>query len=291
MKRNRLGDLLVMKGIITKEQLGAALAAQEETRQQLGQIFVEQGVITRRQLQFLLGRQFILRSLTTLLLFSASINLFSSKKVRADGLQVTPISATQEFTKVTQYPSLLGSSEKRDRNLKAFTKWTQMFSRFERELKNPANATLMRGWETQIHQFRGQSMKQMADSVNRLMNEKRYILDSNNWGKSDYWATPIEFLQRGGDCEDFAIAKYAALRSLGIPEERMRVAIVQDTVKNIPHAVLVVYTDEGTYLLDNQNKQLVSGEGKGRYKPIFSINRQAWWLHQTPNTTVVASAD
>ena len=68
-------------------------------------------------------------------------------------------------------------------------------------------------------------------------------------------------------------------------------AIVQDTVKNIPHAVLVAYTDEGAYILDNQIKSLVDAERKGRYKPIFSINRQAWWLHKTPNRTVVASAE
>ena len=131
----------------------------------------------------------------------------------------------------------------------------------------------------------------MVQGVNRLVNENRYIVDKRNWGKSDYWATPVEFLKRGGDCEDFAIAKYTALRSLGFPEERLRVAIVQDTVKNIPHAVLVAYTDEGAFILDNQIKSLVDAERKGRYKPIFSINRQAWWLLKTPNRTIVASAE
>jgi predicted transglutaminase-like cysteine proteinase len=138
--------------------------------------------------------------------------------------------------------------------------------------------------------MKGRSMKSMAEGVNRLVNQKKYIIDKRNWGKSDYWATPVEFLQRGGDCEDFAIAKYTALRSLGFPEERLRVAIVQDTVKDIPHAVLVVYTDEGAFILDNQIKSLVDAEVKGRYKPIFSINRQAWWLHKSPSKTIVASA-
>jgi predicted transglutaminase-like cysteine proteinase len=121
------------------------------------------------------------------------------------------------------------------------------------------------------------------------MNEKPYILDNKNWGKSDYWGTPIEFMQRGGDCEDFAIAKYTALRALGVPEERLRIAIVQDTYKNIPHAVLAVYTEDGLFILDNQIKTLVSAESTGRYRPIFSINRTAWWLHNEPDTTRVAS--
>jgi predicted transglutaminase-like cysteine proteinase len=61
-------------------------------------------------------------------------------------------------------------------------------------------------------------------------------------------------------------------------------------VKNIPHAVLVVYTEDGTFILDNQNEDMLDGERAGRYRPIFSINRQAWWLHSAPGATIVASA-
>ncbi len=296
LSRNRLGEMLVMKGIISERELRYALKTHRQTQKPLGQVFVEQDKISQKQLNFILGRQFVLRTLMAFALFSVSLTQLSGKKARADVLQapqaqVTMVSATQEFSKVSHYPALLGTAEKRDRDLKAFTKWTGMFKRFERELKDPQNAAMMNEWQAKIDQFQGRSMKQMAHGVNQLMNEKRYILDNNNWGKSDYWATPVEFFTRGGDCEDFAIAKYVALRSLGFPEERLRVAIVQDTVKNIPHAVLVAYTDEGAYILDNQNKNLVDGESQGRYKPIFSINRQAWWLHTTQSTTIVASVD
>jgi predicted transglutaminase-like cysteine proteinase len=143
--------------------------------------------------------------------------------------------------------------------------------------------------EKRLENFQGLSLKQMADRVNDMMNERPYISDKRNWGQTDYWATPVEFMKRGGDCEDFAIAKYAALRTLGVPEERLRLAIVQDTQKNIPHAVLVVYTDQGAVLLDNQIKTLVDAERAGRYRPIYSINRQAWWLHSTPDSTRIAS--
>lgn len=189
------------------------------------------------------------------------------------------------------YPALMGSREQKDKNLSAFTKWTGMFNRFDRELEKQSNLRLIRDWQQEIDRFQDGSMKTMARRVNDLVNEKRYILDKNNWGKSDYWATPVEFLKRGGDCEDFAIAKYTALRSLGVPEERLRLVIVQDTKKNIPHAVLVVYTKDGAYLLDNQIKRLINAEAKGRYEPIFSINRHAWWLHSKPSGTVVASAN
>ena len=201
------------------------------------------------------------------------------------------VSASAEFARVAAYPALMGTSEKKDRNLNAFTKWTSMFSRFDRQLKSQANLEIVQDWQRDIDKLQGRSMKAMVKGVNDLVNEKKYIIDKRNWGKSDYWATPVEFLKRGGDCEDFAIAKYTALRSLGFPEERLRVAIVQDTKKGIPHAVLVAYTDQGAYLLDNQIKSLISAERKGRYRPIYSINRHAWWLHQKPTKTIVASAD
>jgi predicted transglutaminase-like cysteine proteinase len=96
----------------------------------------------------------------------------------------------------------------------------------------------------------------------------------------DYWATPIEFLTRGGDCEDYAIAKYASLRALGFSADQLRVAIVQDKIKNVPHAILIIYSDAGNFVLDNQNKQVEPIEAVNRYQPIFSINSTSWWLHR-----------
>ncbi len=79
---------------------------------------------------------------------------------------------------------------------------------------------------------------------------------------------------------------------LGVPESRLRIAIVQDMKKNIPHAILVVYTDKGPMILDNQIKSAVNAERISHYKPIFTINQDAWWLHTAPkgDVTVVASA-
>ena len=185
-----------------------------------------------------------------------------------------------------------GSTEKRSTSLKAFTKWTGMFERFNASLNsNKASPEIMQ-LKASLNSMKGLSLPQMATQVNSLMNSKRYIEDKNNYGKTDYWATPIEFYQRGGDCEDFAIAKYTALRALGVPDSRLRIAIVQDQQKNIPHAILIVYTDKGSMILDNQMKTAVRSDNIKHYKPIFSINQTAWWLHTAPrgDVTVVASA-
>ena len=295
LEHSKLGDLLVKKGVISTDDLADALALQKQTHKPLGQIFIESAAITRRQLGMILFKQAALRTTATGILFFTSLSSFTPKTAHAGQIKDVPAklqlaSVSAEFARVTAYPAIYGTSEKRSGDLKAFTKWTEMFNRFDRELNNASSIKVMKEWQNDLQQIRGGSIKSMATQVNKLVNKTRYIVDKKNWGKSDYWATPVEFLTRGGDCEDFAIAKYTALRALGVPEERLRIAIVQDTQKNIPHAVLVVYTEDGAVILDNQIKTLVDAESGTRYKPIFSINRQAWWLHKAPSKTVLASA-
>lgn len=294
--RNRLGELLVIKGLISAGDLRFALKQQKETQLPLGKIFLRHAMISRRQLAMILVRQWALRSLIACMFFVASMaNSGVSKKARADAIKDVPAQialnvASPAFNKVSSYPGLFGSSEKRNSNLKPFTKWTGMFSRFDRDLARAGSSELIGEWKEDLRRFEGLPLKEMARRVNDLANKKPYISDNKNWGQSDYWATPVEFLQRGGDCEDFAIAKYTALRMLGVPEERLRLVILHDNVKNIPHAILAVYTDDGIYGLDNQIKTLVDANSEGRYRPIFSINQQGWWLHSDPGATVVASA-
>jgi len=285
LNRNRLGEILVLKGVINPSQLREILAVQKQERKPLGHILVENNYISKRQLFSLLIRQHSLRFMSTSLMCIMTL-AYTTKRTEAAAIKdvaakISIVDSTSKFTKVAHYSALLGSSEKRSSNLKAFTKWSGMFIRFERELKN-GNTSELQEWQNTLSQFKGQSLTQMASNVNRLVNKTKYITDKRNYNKSDYWSTPIEFLKRGGDCEDFAIAKYTALRILGVPEERLRIAIVHDNFKNIPHAVLIVYTDYGPILLDNQNQSIINATHVERYKPIFSINRTAWWLHSIP---------
>ena len=47
-------------------------------------------------------------------------------------------------------------------------------------------------------------------AVNGFFNQRVAFRDDIEvWGQIDYWATPLELLDKGaGDCEDYAIAKY-----------------------------------------------------------------------------------
>jgi predicted transglutaminase-like cysteine proteinase len=118
-----------------------------------------------------------------------------------------------------------------------------------------------------------------AARVNATLNEIAYRSDERLWDASDYWATPAEFLARGGDCEDFAIAKYFMLRELGVPVEAMRIAVVHNTVRNEMHAVLVVQTSQGPFVLDNLATELVPARGARQYETLFAVNQSSIWVY------------
>lgn len=300
-RRKKLGELLVHSGYISPFELKDALHTQKETNRPLGQIILETTLITRRQLYTLLAWQSTTRMTAAVLVCFLSLSGMS-KKARAGQIEDLPQQVSlalnsstdaQNLTQISAYPALFGANEKFSPNLKAFTKWTSMFERFNDSMNSQSSRKIIEDLKHEIASFKSDSVAQMAKDVNDMMNKKKYIIDNKNWGKSDYWATPIEFMTRGGDCEDFAIAKYTALRALGVPESRLRIAIVHDQKKNIPHAILIVYSEKGALILDNQIDDAREANRIHHYKPIFSINRDGWWLHTTPKgdeNTVVASA-
>ena len=65
-------------------------------------------------------------------------------------------------------------------------------------------------------------------AVNGFYNRRIvFAEDSEVWGQVDHWASPLEALEKGrGDCEDYAIAKYFSLLSMGMPVARLRLVYV-----------------------------------------------------------------
>ena len=88
-------------------------------------------------------------------------------------------------------------------------------------------------------------------------------------------------MKRGGDCEDYSITKYISLKRLGVPETAMRIVILQDNnLGGIMHAVLHVRVSGKNYILDNQSSSVTAEEDIFHYRPIYAINRSAWWTYQ-----------
>lgn len=289
IRSHRLGDLLVGAGLLDERDLGLALALQKQTREPLGRILVREGFVTPAQLYRKLAEQWCMKASAAGVAFM--LQTFTPSVARADdsGNQQVRLAAAFSPASVKPVlphinkPKLFGSMEIRANDLSAFTKWTSVMKRFEQQMQTAHQSPQIQAWKAKLQSLKDSSTRDQIAAVNDYINYVSYIEDSRNYGVTDKWATPVEFFAKGGDCEDFAIAKYASLRALGFSTDQLRIAIVQDKIKNIPHAVLIVYTEEGTFVLDNQDKRMRSSAEVTRYKPVFSINATNWWLHRVPS--------
>ena len=285
LQSRRLGELLVYNGAISEEQLNHALTLQKESRKQIGHILVEQGYIPATKLYRKLSEQWCIKFCTAVVTLTMGIMSYAPSSARAaqpstQAAVSATMSSTGQIKPIKYYPKLFNTDEIQSNDVSSFKKWSSMMERFEEQVLSTTPSTDVQLWRSKINSMQGLSLKDKIISMNRYINNIQYISDKNNWNKTDYWATPVEFFSNGGDCEDYAIAKYASLAALGIPHDNMRLAIVHDKIKDIPHAILIVYTDEGTFILDNQNKAVREAQNVNRYKPIFSLNQQNWWLHR-----------
>lgn len=109
------------------------------------------------------------------------------------------------------------------------------------------------------------------------------LSDEENYGMRDYWAKPSQFFQRGGDCEDFAIAKYAIFRAFGVPARDLRIDLVHafkydevdrfGIVHKMYHAILQVKIDGVWYILDNLNDEVMEAPNKD-YEELYYLNEE-----------------
>lgn len=185
---------------------------------------------------------------------------------------------------------LFGYKELSSSHLQSFKKWLNMLEHYNNTQDSitpgehcaPDNPSKCKWdeWNQFLHSIKHESRREKVQHVNQFINQYSYIIDPINWGMKDYWATPLEFNRKNGDCEDYAIAKYLSLKALGIPKEDMRIVILEDDNLELLHAVLAVYHPNGDVdILDNQIPQTMPHQAIHHYRPIYSINESFWWRH------------
>ena len=123
-----------------------------------------------------------------------------------------------------------------------------------------------------IDGLRGAAVPRQLHEVNRAVNRAPYREDAPNWGVLDHWAAPRELLARGGDCEDYAIAKYLALRGLGFPAGDLRLLILYDEQRRRAHAVLAVSRDGRELVLDNLHGAILPLSELPHYRVRAALN-------------------
>lgn len=141
----------------------------------------------------------------------------------------------------------------------------------------------------------GKLIKDQGDSsemdklryVNDFFNQIAYYTDPVHWHKDDYWATPLEKLAtNGGDCEDYAIAKYFTLKELGVSEKKLRMMYVKAIGWDQSHMVLAYFpTPNGVPLvLDNLEPEVLPATERKDLVPVYSFNGDGLWLAKARGT-------
>jgi len=144
-----------------------------------------------------------------------------------------------------------------------------------------AAASRMQKWRDLLRSDTNIDESRKLELVNRFFNALTFVDDLEHWGKVDYWATPTEFLStNGGDCEDFAIAKYLTLREIGVPAARLRITYVKATTLNQAHMVLTYYPTPGAepLVLDNLQPDIKPASQRQDLVPVYSFNGDDLWL-------------
>jgi predicted transglutaminase-like cysteine proteinase len=140
-----------------------------------------------------------------------------------------------------------------------------------------------------VNDAREQKGRVRLELVNQRVNMAiRYKSDMAQWGVPDRWSAPLDDNDTGsfstgfGDCEDYAIAKYVALRAAGVPAQQLRILLVHDNMAHMDHAVLSALDDGHWLIFDNRWTTLIEDTEAKQFVPIFALDEQGVKLLGVP---------
>jgi len=119
--------------------------------------------------------------------------------------------------------------------------------------RNPQECSVDRSEPEILHL--DQNNWRLINEVNRAVNaEIKPRTDEELFGMADFWTFPDSGY---GDCEDYQLLKRQRLADAGLPRRAMRMTVVIDEL-NEGHAVLMIRTDRGDFILDNKHDEIHS---------------------------------
>ena len=148
-------------------------------------------------------------------------------------------------------PALFDAARKPRGIASAICKWQDVpqHSKAESEHATPA----VENWRKFLVVLAQLPAREVLEQVNEYVNGAKYRRDDSHIGMgSDCWATPGKLFADGGDCEDYAIAKYLSLRRLGFLPNALHIEISYNRTTCKVHTALVAIPDGEALLLDNR---------------------------------------
>ena len=124
-----------------------------------------------------------------------------------------------------------------------------------------------------VDQARARDGRARLGETNRAINLAIRAADD---GTDDVWSSPLTTFARGaGDCEDYAIAKLAALQLAGVVAADLRIVVVRDVRAGEEHAVVAAKLEGRWLMLDNRRMAMVEDDAARNYQPLFTLYQSA----------------
>jgi predicted transglutaminase-like cysteine proteinase len=129
--------------------------------------------------------------------------------------------------------------------------------------------------------------------INRAINLAIHpMTDLAQYGQIDVWSSPLDtFAHAAGDCEDYAIAKYVALRLAGVSADDLRLVVMRDTVRGDGHAVAAARLDGHWLMLDNNRMAMVEDADMRNYRPLFVLDERGVMRYEMPLMAALPDRD
>jgi predicted transglutaminase-like cysteine proteinase len=125
--------------------------------------------------------------------------------------------------------------------------WVQFCS--DREHASDCQVQAARAQVADLDERRWRFLLETNARVNRDIEP---VTDMDQWGIAEKWSYPTT---GKGDCEDYVLEKRKRLMEAGWPRQALLITVVRDK-KGDGHAVLMVKTDRGDFILDNQEAKV-----------------------------------
>lgn len=133
--------------------------------------------------------------------------------------------------------------------------------------------------------FTPERMAQLQQVNRHVNNTIIEVSDMEQYGREDVWALPTS---GKGDCEDFALLKRKLLIERGWPAATLSIA-VGATSQGVAHAVLIVATANGEYVLDNLTSSILAPNQTGH---VFYTRQSArGWVSVSGARTTEPTVD
>ncbi|MES9883248.1 MAG: transglutaminase-like cysteine peptidase [Sedimenticola sp.] len=177
-------------------------------------------------------------------------------------------------------------------NLQLLPQWSDVLKRLESDRQRLAaceadieqcGSNRWVAWLGKMNSLEGLAIDELLLKVNRYVNQFTPKSDRENYQLQEYWASPLEFLERSGDGEDAAIMKYFMLRQQGIPAASLRISQLKDSLEKRVDTVLLFSPSTGSFQVLSWQREILLLLSQMRYStPIYSVNEESYWLYVDP---------